>query len=498
MDLIGGLELGFTAALTGQNLLACLSGALIGTLVGVLPGVGPIATMSMLLPLTASLSPLTGLIMLAGIYYGAQYGGSTTAILINLPGESSSVVTCLDGHPMARQGRAGAALAVAALGSLFAGVVVTLLTGLAAPAFAEVALKFGPAETFSLMVLGLIFATVLASGSLLKAIAMVLLGLALGLVGTDIDSGAQRLTFGSAQFADGIPFIALAVGLFGLAEIAINLEKTSVQGDLTGTPRGLWPTRRDAADSVGPVLRGTGIGMVLGLLPGGGAMLAAFASYVAEKRLAKDPSRFGKGAIEGVAGPEAANNAGAQASFIPMLTLGIPANAVMAVMIGAMMAKGVTPGPRIIETQPVLFWGLIASMLIGNVMLVIINLPLIGLWVRLLAVPYRLLFPTILLLCCIGVYSVDTSAFQVMLTMVIGIVGYGLRKLGFEPAPVLMGFILGPMMEENLRRALVLSRGDMNVFLREPISAAFLACAAIAVLAMLMPSFRGTRDTLKE
>ena len=498
MDLWAGLAIGFGAALTPENLLACFAGALIGTLVGVLPGLGPIATMAMLLPLTSTLSPLTGLIMLAGIYYGAQYGGSTTAILVNLPGESSSIVTCLDGHPMARQGRAGPALAVAALGSLFAGIVVTLITGLAAPSLAEAALRFGPADTFSLMVLGLIFATVLASGSFAKALAMVGLGLVLGLVGTDIESGAQRLTFGSLQFIEGVPFICLAVGLFGVAEIALNLEQQEKGGELISRPNGLWLTAEDAAASVGPVLRGTAIGAVLGLLPGGGAMLASFASYVAEKRLARDPSRFGHGAIEGVAGPESANNAGAQASFIPLLTLGIPANAVMAVMVGAMMAKGITPGPRIIEMQPVLFWGLIASMLIGNVMLVIINLPLIGLWVRLLAVPYRLLFPTILILCSIGVYSVDSSPFQVVLTMIIGIAGYLLRKLGFEPAPILLGFILGPLLEENLRRALVLSRGDLGVFLTEPLSAVFLACAVITAAAILLPGVRRTRSKLDE
>jgi putative tricarboxylic transport membrane protein len=498
MDLWSGLAIGFGAALTAENLLACFAGTLIGTLVGVLPGLGPIATMAMLLPLTSALSPLTGLIMLAGIYYGAQYGGSTTAILVNLPGESSSIVTCLDGHPMARQGRAGPALAVAALGSLFAGIVVTLITGAAAPALAEVALRFGPADTFSLMVLGLIFATVLAAGSFLKALAMVGFGLVLGLVGTDIESGAHRLTFGSPQFIEGVPFICLAVGLFGIAEIALNLEQQEKGGDLISRPTGLWPTAADAAASVGPVLRGTAIGAVLGLLPGGGAMLASFASYVAEKRLARDPSRFGHGAIEGVAGPESANNAGAQASFIPLLTLGIPANAVMAVMVGAMVAKGITPGPRIIEMQPVLFWGLIASMLIGNVMLVIINLPLIGLWVRLLAVPYRLLFPTILILCAIGVYSVDSSPFQVVLTMVIGMVGYGLRKLGFEPAPILLGFVLGPLLEENMRRALVLSRGDLSVFVTEPLSAAFLVCACFAAAAILLPAMRRTREKLSE
>lgn len=498
MDILSGLALGFGAALTTDNLLLCFAGALVGTLVGVLPGVGPIATMSMLLPLTFSLEPLGALIMLSGIYYGAQYGGSTTAILVNLPGESSSVVTCLDGHPMARQGRAGAALAVAALGSLFAGIVVTLITGLFAPSLAELALKFGAADMFSLMVLGLILATVLAAGSLAKAIAMVLLGLALGLVGTDVNSGAIRMSLGLPELSEGVPFVCIAVGLFGLAEIAINLENAGSRDVVAGRTGRLWLTRDELIQSTPAVMRGTALGAVLGIIPGGGAMLASFVSYIVEKKLARDPSRFGQGAIEGVAGPESANNAGAQASFIPLLTLGIPANAVMAVMIGAMQIKGIAPGPQIIGAQPGLFWGLIASMLIGNLMLVVINLPLIGVWVSLLRVPYRLLFPAIVLLCAIGVYSVDSSAFQVGLAALFGIIGYGLRKLEFEPAPLVLGLVLGPMMEENLRRALIISRGDLTVLVYEPLSAVFLSIALLAILTIIAPRMRATRERLRE
>jgi TctA family transporter len=498
MDLLSGLALGFAAATTLDNLLLCLAGALIGTLVGVLPGVGPIATMSMLLPLTYAIDPLGGLIMLAGIYYGAQYGGSTTAILVNLPGESSSVVTCLDGHPMARQGRAGAALAIAALGSLFAGIVVTLLTGMFAPRLAQLALSFGAADMFSLMVLGLVLATVLAAGSFAKAIAMVVLGVTLGLVGTDVNSGAIRMTFGRPELTEGLPFVCLAVGLFGIAEIAINLERRAAREAIAGSTGRLWLTRQEWRASAPAVLRGTALGAVLGVIPGGGAMLASFVSYIAEKKLAREPARFGQGAIEGVAGPESANNAGAQAAFVPLLTLGIPANAVMAVMVGALQIKGIAPGPQIIGAQPGLFWGLIASMLIGNAMLVLINLPLIAIWVSLLRVPYRLLFPAIVLLSCIGVYTVDNSVFQVALAAFFGLAGYALRKLGFEPAPLVLGFVLGPLLEENLRRALIVSRGDLAVLVTETLSAIFLSIALVAVIAIVVPQLRAARDRLRD
>ncbi|MBI4966645.1 MAG: tripartite tricarboxylate transporter permease [Rhodospirillales bacterium] len=494
MDLLGNLSLGFGAALSPANLLYCLIGALLGTLIGVLPGVGPIATIAMLLPITFKLSPLAALIMLAGIYYGAQYGGSTTAILVNMPGESSSVVTCLDGYQMARQGRAGPALAIAALGSFFAGCVATLIIALFAPVLAELALKFGPAEYFSLMVLGLLAAVVLASGSVLKAVGMVILGLLLGLVGTDVNSGMARFTFGLTDLSDGIGFVAVAMGLFGLTEIIINLEHPERQPQVTAKVSHLWPTKADFKAAWKPVLRGTALGSILGILPGGGALLASFSAYTLEKKIAKDPSRFGKGAIEGVAAPEAANNAGAQTSFIPLLTLGIPSNAVMALMVGAMMIQGVAPGPQVMTERPQLFWGVITSMWIGNLMLVILNLPLVGMWVKLLKVPYRLLYPAILMFCAIGVYSVSNNAFDVGMIALFGLLGLLFFKLGCEPAPLLLGFILGPFMEEYLRRALLLSRGDATVFLTRPISLGFLIASALLLLTIVAPAFRKLRE----
>jgi TctA family transporter len=493
MDLIGNLVLGFSVAFDPYNLVFCFFGVLIGTLIGVLPGIGPVATLAMLLPITFYLAPIPALIMLTGIYYGAQYGGSTTAILINLPGESSSVVTCLDGHQMALRGRAGAALAVAALGSFFAGCVATVLIAVASPPLSKVALQFGAAEYFSLMVLGLIGAVVLAQGSLIKAIAMIFLGLLLGLVGTDLNSGQQRYTFGIPELSDGIGFVILAMGLFGLAEIITNLEKTEKR-EISAVVGKLMPNREEFRRSVPAVMRGTVLGSLLGILPGGGALLASFAAYTFEKKVSKTPERFGKGAVEGVAAPESANNAGAQTSFIPMLTLGIPSNPVMALMIGAMTIQGIAPGPRVMTQQPDLFWGIIASMWIGNAMLVIINLPLIGIWVRLLKVPYRLLFPMILVLCAIGVYSLNSSAFEVGMTALFGVLGYLFYKLGCEPAPMLLGFILGPLMEENLRRALVLSRGDPTVFLTRPISLTLLVLAALLLAMVILPTFRKTRE----
>ena len=494
MDIFDNLALGFGAALTPLNVGLCFIGALVGTLIGVLPGLGPIATIAILLPITFSLDPLGALIMLAGIYYGAQYGGSTTAILVNMPGETSSVVTTLDGHQMARQGRAGPALATAALGSFFAGSVATFLVALVGPLLAGVAQAFGPAEYFALMVFGLVGATVLASSSILKAVAMIFVGLLLGTVGSDIETGAPRLTFGIPQFADGINFTTLAVGLFGVAEILRNLENPEQRGVLDKPITGLMPTLADIKASILPVLRGTGIGSILGILPGNGAVLAPYASYTLEKKLAKDPSRFGKGAIEGVAGPESANNAGAQTSFIPLLTLGIPPNAVMAMMVGAMTIQGIIPGPNVMNERPELFWGMIASMWIGNAMLVIINLPLIGVWVRLLKVPYRLLYPAVLMFCCVGVYTVNGSYVDVVMVAVFGLVGYGLLKLGFELAPLLLAFVLGPLMEENLRRAMLISRGDPMTFLERPISLGLLLLAAALLAIVLLPSIRKKRD----
>jgi putative tricarboxylic transport membrane protein len=497
MELLDSLILGFHVALSPTNLLFCLVGALIGTLIGVLPGLGPATTIALLLPVTFYLSPVAAMIMLAGIYYGAQYGGSTTAILVRLPGEASSVVTCLDGYAMAEKGRAGAALAVAALGSLFAGTVATFLIAIASPLLSRVALKFGAAEYFSLMVFGLAGAVVLAQGSVLKAVAMVFLGLFLGLVGTDLMTGVQRYTFGSATLSDGIGFIPISMGLFGIADILVNLEKSEEKKPIA-VIGSLWPTWLEFRQSMMPSVRGTAIGSLLGILPGGGAMLSSFAAYAFEKKIAKDPSRFGQGAIEGVAAPESANNAGAQTSFIPMLTLGVPSNPVMAMMVGALLIQGIAPGPRVMIEQPELFWGLIASMWIGNLMLVVINLPLIGMWVAMLRLPYRFLFPAILIICAIGVYSLNNSLFEVGIMAVFSLVGYAFIKLGCEPAPLLLGFILAPLMEDNLKRALLLSQGDPMTFLQRPVSLALLLLAAFLFLLIVAPAFRRTRETAFE
>jgi putative tricarboxylic transport membrane protein len=496
MDLFGHLSLGLGVALTPINLLYAFIGTLVGTLIGVLPGIGPVATIAMLLPTTYGLPPVTALIMLAGIYYGASYGGSTTAILVNLPGEMSSVVTVLDGYQMARQGRAGAALCIAALGSLFAGCVATLVIAAFAPPLAEVAIKFDAAEYFSLMVLGLVSAIALAHGSVLKAVLMTLLGLLLGIVGTDVNTGVARFSFDIPELIDGIGFVAMTMGLFAFAEIAVNLEQTEKRNVVTERISGLWIKWAEFKQAFPAILRGTAIGSMLGILPGGGATLSSFASYTVEKRVAKDPSRFGKGAIEGVAGPESANNAGAQTSFIPMLTLGIPSNAVMALMVGALIIHDIQPGPDVITKQPGLFWGLIASMWVGNVILVILNLPLIGIWVKLLRVPYRLLYPLILLACTIGAYSTNNNMFDVWVAMVFGLLGYVFVKLGCEPAPLLLGYILGPMLEENLRRALVLSRGDFTVFVTRPISLTMLLLAAALLFFILAPTVRRKRETV--
>jgi TctA family transporter len=492
--LFHNLGIGFAVALTFQNLFYCLMGCLLGTLIGVLPGIGPVATIAMLLPVTFTLNPTSALIMLAGIYYGAQYGGSTTAILVNIPGESSSVVTCLDGYQMARQGRAGPALGIAAIGSFFAGCVATVIIALFAPPLAEVALKFGPAEYFSLMVLGLIAATVLAHGSLIKAIAMVILGLLLGLVGTDVNSGVARFSFGVSELSDGIGFVSVAMGVFGFAEIIANLEQKEHREIFTKKVSNLLPSLQDFKDSWASILRGTALGSFLGILPGGGALLASFAAYTLEKKVSKNSANFGKGAIQGVAAPESANNAGAQTSFIPLLTLGIPSNPVMALMIGAMMIQGIAPGPQVMTERPQLFWGMIASMWIGNLMLVVLNLPLIGMWIKLLMVPYRILYPSILVFCCIGVYSISNAPFDVMQTAAFGVVGYVFVKLECEPAPLILGFILGPLMEENLRRAMLLSRGDPLVFFQRPISLTMLLIAAFLLAVVLAPTVRKKRE----
>ena len=497
MDLVSNLAIGFGVAFTPINLLYCFIGCLLGTLIGVLPGIGPVATIAMLLPATYALPPVSALIMLAGIYYGAQYGGSTTAILVNLPGESSSVVTVIDGYQMARQGRAGPALAAAGLGSFFAGCVGTLILAAFAAPLTEVAFKFGPAEYFSLMILGLIGAVVLASGSLIKAIGMIVLGLLLGLVGTDVNSGVARFSFDIPELTDGIGFIVIAMGVFGYGEIISNLGQSEEDREVfTAKVTGLFPTKEDFMNMIPAILRGTALGSMLGILPGGGALLAAFAAYTVEKKTKLRPGEvpFGKGNIRGVAAPESANNAGAQTSFIPLLTLGIPPNAVMALMVGAMTIHNIQPGPQVMTSNPQLFWGLIASMWIGNAMLIILNLPLIGMWIKLLTVPYRYLFPSIVLFCAIGVYSTNNNTFDIWTVGAFGVIGYLFVKLGCEPAPLLLGFILGPMMEENLRRALLLSRGDWSVFVTRPLSAGLLAAGLLMLIVVLLPAVKNKRE----
>ncbi len=490
-------DLGFVSIPIPMNVVYCLLGALVGTLIGVLPGVGSVATIAMLLPITFGLPPTGALIMLAGIYYGAQYGGSTTAILVNIPGEATSVVTTLDGNQMARQGRAGPALAIAAIGSFSAGCFATILVAALGAPLTAIALKFGPAEYFSLMVLGLIFAVVLAAGSLIKAIGMILAGLLMSMIGSDLESGVGRMTFNLPEFADGISFVVVAMGVFGFAEIIRNLEATKESREILHTKiTGLMPTRADLKASAPAIGRGTIIGSIIGILPGAGAVIASFAAYTLEKRISRHPEKFGKGAIEGVAAPESANNAAAQTSFIPLLTLGIPPNAVMALMVGAMTIHGIIPGPQVMIKQPDLFWGMIASMWIGNLMLIVINLPLVGLWVTLLRVPYRLLYPAILVFCSIGIFSINNSPFDVIMAAAFGLIGYWLIKHGFEPAPMLLGFVLGPLMEENLRRAMLIARGDVTVFFTRPISAGLLLLAAMLLVLAALPMLRKKREVL--
>jgi putative tricarboxylic transport membrane protein len=494
MDVLQNLALGFGVALTLQNIAYCFIGVLLGTLVGVLPGIGPVTTVAMLLPISFTLDPVAAMILLAGIYYGAQYGGSTTAVLVNIPGEASSVITTIDGHQMAKQGRAGPALGIAAIGSFFAGCVATLLICFAAPPLAAVALNFGPAEYFSLMVCGLIAAIVLASGSVIKAIGMVVLGLLLGIAGSDVNSGIRRFTFDMHGLADGIEFVALSMAIYGIAEVAYNLEKKDGQADVTSRIGRIWPAWSDIKKCIPSVLRGTALGSLLGILPGGGALLAAFGAYTLEKKLAKPPRAFGQGDIRGVAAPESANNAGAQTSFIPMLTLGIPSNPTMAMMIGALMIHGISPGPRVMTERPELFWGVIASMWLGNLILVVLNLPLVGMWVKLLRIPYRLLFPAIIAFCCIGAFAVNSKSFDLYVMAFFAIFGYLCLKLECEPAPLILGFVLGPLMEENLRRALLISRGDPMVFVTEPISLGFLIVAGLLLLVVAAPSIRRKRE----
>src|SRR5471030_2749526 len=493
-ELLANLALGFSIALSPNNMFLCLVGALVGTLIGVLPGIGPLATIAMLLPITFGLPPVGALIMLAGIYYGAQYGGSTTSILVNIPGESSSVVTCLDGHEMAKQGRAGPALAIAAIGSFFAGCVATVLVAALGAPLTSLALLVGPAEYFSLMCLGLIFAVVLAKGSVIKALTMILTGLLLSMVGSDLETGAERMTWGIPELSDGIGFVVVGMGVFGFGEILRNLEQPGTREIVEAKVTGLMPTLPDLKAAAGAIGRGTVIGSLLGILPGGGAIIASFAAYTLEKRVSKHPHMFGRGAIEGVAAPESANNAAAQTSFIPLLTLGIPPNPVMALMVGAMTIHGIIPGPQVMTKQPELFWGMIASMWLGNLMLIIINLPLVGVWVTLLRVPYRLLFPSIIVFCCIGIYSINNSPTDVVIAAVFGLFGYWLTKHDFEPAPLVLAFVLGPLMEENLRRAMLIARGDATVFLTRPISAGLILVSTVLLVLAMLPMIRKRRD----
>src|SRR5918999_1633042 len=496
MDLFENLGLGIGTAISPENLLFCLLGVALGTSVGVLPGIGPTATIAMLLPITFGFEPVTALIMLAGIYYGAQYGGSTTAILINLPGESSSAVTAIDGHEMARKGLAGPALATAAIGSFVAGTVGTLVLAAFAPPLVRVALQFGSADFFSLVVLGLIASIALASGSALKALAMIVLGILLGTVGQDLFTGTPRFTLGQRELYSGLNFVSLAVGVFGVAEILRNLEDEKTRTVVVKAVKGLWLSREDVRRITAPVLRGTVLGSALGILPGGGHVLAAFGSYAVEKRVSGRPGTFGHGAIEGVAGPESANNAAAQTSFIPLLTLGIPAHPVMALMLGAFIIHGITPGPKVLVDEPALFWGLIVSMWIGNLFLVMLNLPLIGIWVRMLTIPYRVLFPAIVGFAAIGCFSLALNAYDVWAIAFFGLLGYVLVKLGCEPAPLLLGFVLAPLLEEHLRRALIISRGDPSIFVTRPISLVLLAAAVAALVPAVLPAIRKKREVV--
>lgn len=487
MELLGYLQIGFSTAFEPSNLFYCFIGVLIGTLVGVLPGLGPVGAMSLLFPITFRASPEAAIIMLSGIYYGAMYGGSTTSILVNIPGEAASVVTCLDGYQMARQGRAGQALGISALGSFIGGTLSLLGLMLLAPPLSRFALRFGPAEYFSLMVLGLTLLTYLAHGSTLKAMIMAVFGLVLGLIGLDSISGLPRLTLGRLELLDGLGLVPILIGLFGVSEILVNLEERVVREIYETKIKGILPTLEDWARSAWPIVRGSVIGFFLGILPGGGVIISSFASYGIEKRISKHPERFGKGAIEGIAGPETANNAATGGAFIPLMTLGIPSNVVMALLFGAFMIHGICPGPLLMQDHPSIFWGVIVSMYIGNLMLLILNLPLIGMWIQVLKVPYKILFPIILLLCIIGSYTVNNRVFDIYLMLIFSVFGYLMRKFGYEGAPLIFAFVLGPLFENNLRKSLIISQGDFSIFFTRPLSLACLVIALVVVLSPLVP-----------
>jgi len=487
MDLLNYLSIGFGVALQPINLFYCFAGVFIGTLIGVLPGIGPVGAMSLLLPTTFKTTPEAAIIMLAGIYYGAMYGGSTTSILVNIPGEAASVVTCLDGYQMARQGRAGPALGIAAFGSFIAGTLSILGLMLVAPPLSRFALKFGPPEYFTLMVLGLTVLIYLAHGSMPKALIMAAFGIVLGLIGMDSINARPRLTFDRMELMDGVGLVPIVMGLFGISEVLLNIEQ-KIRRDIFQTKiKGLMPTAKDWRDSAGPIARGSVLGFFLGILPGGGAVISSFISYAVEKRVSKHPERFGKGAIEGVAAPEAANNAATGGAFIPLMTLGIPPNVIMAMLLGAFMIHGVQPGPLMMKQNPGLFWGVIASMYIGNGMLLILNLPLIGMWVQVLKIPYKILFPLILLFCLIGVYSVSNAVFDIYIMLIFGILGYLMKKFEYEGAPLVLAFVLGPLLENNLRKSLIMSQGDFSIFFTRPLSAVSLILALFLLVSPFIP-----------
>jgi putative tricarboxylic transport membrane protein len=496
MEIVAGLAQGFSVALNPINLLYCFIGVFIGTLVGVLPGIGPVSAMSLLLPVTLSGTPEAGIIMMAGIYYGSMYGGSTTSILVNIPGEAASVVTCLDGHEMAKRGRAGPALGMAALASFAAGTFAIIALMLVAPTLARVAVAFGPPEYFSLMVLGLTILSFLSQGSMAKALLMAAFGILLGLIGMDQITAQARMTFDRLELLDGIGLVPIVMGLFGVAEILSNLERELKREVIQARIGGLWPSLADWGASKWAIIRGTVLGFFLGILPGGGAVIASFASYAMEKKLSRTPERFGKGAIEGVAGPEAANNAAAGGAFIPLMTLGIPPNVVMALLLGAFVIHGLQPGPLMMVQRPDLFWGIVASMYIGNAMLLVLNMPLIGMWVQVLKLPYRVLFPLILMFCVVGVFASGNAVFDVFVMVIFGVLGYLMRKFGYEPAPLVLAFVLGPMLENNLRKSLILSHGDFTIFVERPISATCLVLAAAALLAPLLPALARKRSNV--
>jgi len=498
MNLLNSVLVGFSVALQPINILFCFIGVLIGTLVGVLPGIGPVAAISLLLPMSFHLNPISGIIMLAGIYYGAMYGGSTTSILVNIPGEAASVVTCIDGYQMARQGRAGPALGISAFGSFIGGTFSVLALMVLAPPLAEIALKFGPPEYFSLMVLGLTLLAYLSSGPISKALLMAGVGLFLGTIGVDTLTGTTRFTFDTVTLMDGVGLVPVVMGIFGIGEVLSNLELKITRDIYKTKISHLLPTLQDWIDSKWAIVRGTIIGFFLGILPGGGAVISSFASYAIEKRCSKTPEKFGTGMIAGIAGPETANNAATGGAFIPLLTLGIPANAVMAVLMGALMIHGIQPGPLLIHKYPNLFWGVVTSMYIGNALLLVLNLPLIGLWVRILRIPYGILFPLILLFCLIGSYSMKNNIYDIFIMIIFGIIGYLMRKYKYDAPPLVLALVLGPMMEESLRRSLLMSQGSLLIFFQRPISALIILTAFFMLVSSLIPGFRKKKEKIEK